>query len=586
MPSAALFRTFSLVICARLVISASNPSSDTPVVHTDHGPILGRKLTLPARHVDAFYGIPFAEPPVGKLRFQKPVPAKPWKGIYNATEKPKPCWQYDVPYSTITLNYLNASISSEDCLFLNVWRPSSVCSQSGECDTKLPVVVYIYGGGFQIGDSSLFLSDPANFVSLSDVIYVTMNHRMGVLGFLASGRKELPGNLGLWDQNLALKWVRDNIGQFGGNPNHITLSGFSSGAISAGLHAISPHSQKLFSRLILQSSTPLSLAVGLTAAGAGKFLNVAGALDCFTGEKDWSNNFNKIVTCLQKPDAETIYRTLKKGDPINQFFSPVYGDEFLPDDIRSKEIWKSLSTKEILLGSTSDEGSYFLDFLKSQVPQLTQVLSIDYRLAGTVAISTLLDAPFARAKQIVHAYFGDDSVEHDETSLNSILEDIFGDVVVDCPTILFGEVAAELGIKAYRYIFAHRPSYSIWPKSFGPTHNDDLAFTLGYLPFINDTSRFTPPLGEGVRKILRGIRYTQDELDFMKELIGTWTSFIETGKPSIPSSTTEWPRFSASNPECIYLRPHNYTRALTPRRDICELWRPLLLRESSQQNEE
>ncbi|XP_042147868.1 acetylcholinesterase-1 [Ixodes scapularis] len=553
MPSAALLRTFSLVICARLVISASKPLSDTPVVHTDHGPILGRKLALPARHVDAFYGIPFAEPPVGKLRFQKPVPAKPWKGIYNATEKPKPCWQYDVPYSTITLNYLNASISSEDCLFLNVWRPSSVCSQSGECDTKLPVVVYIYGGGFQIGDSSLFLSDPANFVSLSDVIYVTMNHRMGVLGFLASGRKELPGNLGLWDQNLALKWVRDNIGQFGGNPNHITLSGFSSGAVSAGLHAISPHSQKLFSRLILESATPLSLAVGLTAAGAGKFLSVAGALDCFTGEKDWFNDFAEIVTCLKKTDAETIYRTLKKGDPINQFFTPVYGDEFLPDDIRSKEIWKSLSTKEILSGSTSNEGSYFLDFLKSQVPQLTKVLSIDYRIAGTVAISTLLDAPFARAKQIVHAYFGDDSVEHDETSLNSILEKIFGDHL---------------------------------PKSFGPTHNDDMAFTLGSLPFINDTSRFTAPLGEGVRKILKGIRYTQDELAFMKELIGIWTSFIETGKPSIPSSTTEWPRYSASNPECIYLRPHNYTRALTPRRDICELWRPLLLRETSQQNEE
>ncbi|KAG0426268.1 hypothetical protein HPB47_026606, partial [Ixodes persulcatus] len=254
-PSEALFRTFSLVICARLVISASNPLSDAPVVYTDHGPILGRKLALPARHVDAFYGIPFAEPPIGKLRFQKPVPAKSWKGIYNATEKPKPCWQYDVHYSTITLNYLNASISSEDCLFLNVWRPSS----------------------------------------------------------------------------------------------------------------------------------------------------------------------------------------------------------------------------EILLGSTSNEGSYFLDFLKSQVPQLTEVLSIDYRLAATVAISTLLDAPFVTAKTIVHAYFGDDSIEHDETSLNGILEKIFGDVVVDCPTIFFGEVTAELGINVYRYIFAHRPSYSVWPESFGPTHNDDLA---------------------------------------------------------------------------------------------------------------
>ncbi|CAN7941077.1 unnamed protein product, partial [Ixodes hexagonus] len=554
-------------------------SDDAPVVHTDYGAILGRRLTLPARQVDAFYGIPFAEPPVGKLRFQKPVPAKPWKGIYNATDKPMPCWQFDVHYSKISLSYLNASISSEDCLFLNVWRPSSACSPSGKCVAKLPVVVYIYGGGFQIGDSALFLSDPANFVSLSDVIYVNMNHRMGILGFLTSGTKELPGNLGLWDQNLVLKWVRDNIRHFGGDQNNVTLSGFSSGAISAGLHAISPHSQKLFSRLILQSSTPLSLAVGLTAAGAGKFLNVAGALGCFNIKKEWSKNMPEIVTCLQKLDAETIYRELKKGEPINQFFTPVFGDEFLPHDIRSKEIWKSLRTKEIFLGSTSNEGAYFLDYLKSQAPQLTQVLTIDYRLAATLAISTLLDAPFVSAKRIVNAYFGDDFVEHDETSLNDILVQIFGDVVVECPTSLFAEVAAEQRIRAYRYIFAHRPSYSVWPESYGTTHNDDLAFTLGYLPFINDTTRFTPPLGEGVRKILKGLTYTADELAFTKELVATWTSFIETGKPSIPSSTSEWPTYSAGSPECIYLQPHNYTRALTSRREICDLWRPLLLRE-------
>lgn len=576
----ASFRSYVLVICACFVTASSSSSSDAPVVHTDQGDILGRKLSLSARHVDAFYGIPFAEPPVGKLRFQKPVPAKPWKGTYNATDKPKPCWQFDVPYATFTLDYLNASISSEDCLFLNVWRPSSACPQSGKCDAKLPVVVYIYGGGFQIGDSALFISDPANFVSLSDVIYVTMNHRMGIMGFLSTGRKELPGNLGLWDQNLALKWVRNNIGQFGGNPDNITLQGFSSGAISAGLHAISPHSEKLFSRLILQSSTPLSLAVGLTAGGAGKFLAVAGALGCFNSKKDWSNNIPEIVSCLQKLDAETLYRELKKGEAMNQFFTPVFGDEFLPHDIRSKETWKSLARKEILLGSTSNEGSYLLEFVKSQAPQLTDILNIDYRLAATLAITTLLDTPFASARRIVNAYFGDDFVEHDEASLTNILQQIFGDVVVDCPSILFAEVAAEQGINVYRYIFSHRPSYTFWPESFGATHTDDLAFTLGYLPFINDTSRLTPPIGESVRKALKGLRYTADEMSFAKELIGTWTSFVETGKPSIPSSTTEWPRYSASSPECVYLRPHNYTRSLTPRRDICELWRPILLRET------
>ncbi|CAN7941075.1 unnamed protein product, partial [Ixodes hexagonus] len=579
MAASTITYAFLLPICACSLFPSSSSSSDGPVVHTNLGAILGKQLPFSGKHVDAFYGIPYAVPPVRELRFRKPVPANPWKDVYNATEKPRPCWQFDLRYtSKITADYLNSSISSEDCLYLNVWRPASACPQSGRCDANLPVVVFLYGGAFQWGDSALVLNDPANFVALSDVIFVTLNYRLGILGFLSSGTEELPGNMGLWDQNVALKWVRDNIGSFGGNRDDVTLSGFSAGAISAGLHAISPHSQNLFHRLILQSCTPLSLILGLTLSGTGKFLDVAGTFDCFDGKQDWSKDISGIIACLQKVDAQDVYTTLKDGAPLKQWFSPVYGDDFLPGDVFSEETWKSLRVKDIFLGSTPDEGSYFLDYLQFHVPALLGAATVDIRLAATLAICTAFQATLGTARRIVQAYFGDSHVQHDEQSLNKIIAKIFGDIAVSCPTKLFAEVAAEQGISVYRYLFSHRPSFSLWPESSGITHMDDLPFNLGLLPFLNDTSRYTPPLGEGVRNLLKSINFTSDEILFVKELVGTWTKFIKTGKPSIPSSHMEWPKYTTRTPDFIVLQPHNYTRRTAPRQHVCDLWKPILLK--------
>ncbi|XP_042147880.1 cholinesterase [Ixodes scapularis] len=308
-----------LHICAYLTFPSGSTLTDVPVVHTDLGAVAGRKLTVSGEQVDAFYGIPYAEPPVGNLRFQKSLPAKPWKEVLSATKKPKPCWQFDFPFGVnITLHYENTSIASEDCLYLNIWRPSSACPSTGTCIANLPVVVFFYGGAFQWGDSALFLYDPANFVALSNVVYVTLNYRLGILGFLSSGTETLPGNYGLWDQNLALKWVKRNVGRFGGNPNDVTLNGFSAGAISAGLQAISPHSRGLFHKLILQSSTPLSMILGISLAGVGKFLGVAGNLGCFDGDPDWSENIQKIMKCLEKSNVDYIYNTLRKAGGVNK----------------------------------------------------------------------------------------------------------------------------------------------------------------------------------------------------------------------------------------------------------------------------
>ncbi|CAN8013701.1 unnamed protein product [Ixodes persulcatus] len=568
-----------LHICACLTFPSGSTSNDVPVVYTDLGAIAGRKLTVSGEEVDAFYGIPYAEPPVGNLRFKKSLPAKPWKEVLSATKKPKPCWQFDFPFGVnITLHYENTSIASEDCLYLSIWRPSSVCPSTGTCIANLPVVVFLYGGAFQWGDSALFLYDPANFVALSNVVYVTLNYRLGVLGFLSSGTETLPGNYGLWDQNLALKWVQRNVGRFGGNPNDVTLNGFSAGAISAGLQAISPHSRGLFHKLILQSSTPLSMILGISLAGVGKFLGVAGNLGCFDGDPDWSENVQKIMRCLEMSNVDYIYNTLSKAGGVSKIFSPVYGDEFLPYNFSLADAWQSLTSKHIFLGTNSNEGSYFIYFMKYFAPQLTQLTKIDLRLAVSFFLSTLLEIPLTTAKTIANTYFGDSSVEHNKTSLFNIAMNMFGDMTVDCPTNVFSEVAANQGIKLYRYIFAHRPSFSGWPENYGVTHMDDLAFTLGSLPFINDSARFTSPFDSNAQKRLKAAMYTPAELSFMKEIVATWASFIRNGKPSIPLSSEEWPEYSTSKHEGIYLQPQNYTRGQPPRLQECELWRPILLK--------
>ncbi|CAN8019527.1 unnamed protein product [Ixodes persulcatus] len=477
--------------------------SDDPVVVTSSGLISGRRFRISDKDVDAFYGIPYAKPPVGDLRFRKPEPAEPWNGTYKATTKPMACNQLDIRFiKGVTLSYQNAS---EDCLYLNVWRPSGFCDSIESCEKKLPVVVFIYGGGFQWGDSGLFVYDGANFVALSDVIFVSFNHRLSMMGFLSVGTSDLPGNLGFWDQLLVLKWVQQNIGRFGGNPQEVTLVGHSAGAVSAGLHAVSQLSKGLFHRLIMQSSSPLSLVLGLSYKGAGRFLNIAGKLGCYLPEKDWTTQVPNIIECLRKIDVDMIFKKIAEQDPVNQLFSPVYGDEFIPADPLSLSTWKMVHVKEILMGTTTDEGTLFVDNIKYVAPQLETVLKIDYRLGVVLALSAIFQIPVPAGKTIVREYFGEEGIEHDHVTVIKLFSDIVGDLLMNCATDLFAEVTSAQKIPTHRYVFEHRPSYSLWPKNFGVAHADDLL------------------------KLLSSLRYSKEEEGFMKQLIRTWSSFIKTG---------------------------------------------------------
>ncbi|XP_046994165.1 venom carboxylesterase-6-like [Schistocerca americana] len=184
----------------------------------------------------AFLGIPYAEPPVGDLRFQPPQPATGWEGVRDATQYGSDCVQ-------------NTGEGSEDCLYLNVYVPGLPHEGSG-----LPVLFYVHGGGFIKGSGSDQKFGPDFLVSYG-VILVTINYRLGPLGFLSTGDDVVPGNVGLKDQLLGLSWVQSNIERFGGDPQRVTLDGRSAGGVAVSLHLMSRQTAGLFSHLVDQSGT-------------------------------------------------------------------------------------------------------------------------------------------------------------------------------------------------------------------------------------------------------------------------------------------------------------------------------------------
>jgi para-nitrobenzyl esterase len=223
------------------------------MVEIDSGRIEGRA----ADGVDSFKGIPYAAPPVGRLRFRPPAPVEPWTGSRPASaygaEAPQDSGRVD------TLKGPSGLAQSEDCLTLNVFAPGD---GTGERGGGLPVMVFIHGGGFSTGTSGHIAHDGTVLARRGELVVVTINYRLGALGLLAHPclRDDASGQIGNWallDQIAALRWVNRNIGQFGGDPGNVTIFGLSAGGGSVGALAICPGARALFRRAIIQSSSPL-----------------------------------------------------------------------------------------------------------------------------------------------------------------------------------------------------------------------------------------------------------------------------------------------------------------------------------------
>ncbi|XP_055603762.1 juvenile hormone esterase-like [Uranotaenia lowii] len=223
------------------IVRAQN-QEDGPLVCIQDGCLRGRYLEgLSSKRYQAFLGIPYAKPPVGELRFRNPQPLDPWTGEYDASFERSICVQ-KIYY------FLNQPIDgSEDCLYINVFRPNQEV-ENGE--KPLPVLVYIHGGGYSEGSSSMGEHGPERLMDSGKVILVLMQYRLGVFGFLSTDDHVAPGNFGLKDQAAVLRWVNRNIDRFGGDPSSVTLMGQSVGAAAVQMHMMSPLSRDLFSRAI------------------------------------------------------------------------------------------------------------------------------------------------------------------------------------------------------------------------------------------------------------------------------------------------------------------------------------------------
>ncbi|MDZ4791730.1 MAG: carboxylesterase family protein [Hyphomicrobiales bacterium] len=326
----------SLIFC----ISA-NSASAAPV-RTVSGSVEGSEK----RGVTAFKGIPFAAPPVGRLRWREPEAPAEWQGVRRADKYGNACIQ--APYAPSDVSLGDPGPLSEDCLYLNVWTPKP---QPG---TKLPVMVWIYGGAFVIGTSGLDITDGGPLASKGAVV-VSFNYRLGQLGFFAHPalEKERPGgpaNFGLLDQISALKWVKENIAQFGGDPDNVTIFGESAGGKSVLTLFASPLARGLFHKGIVQSSYLIPEMARPKAVQMG--MRISDALG-LTGKR-------ATMEALRAVPAQKFGAL--KGKGLSTSPVPISGDIALPRPIEAVFADGEEAPLPLILGNTSDDSSVALAF--------------------------------------------------------------------------------------------------------------------------------------------------------------------------------------------------------------------------------
>ncbi|XP_066943773.1 juvenile hormone esterase-like [Macrobrachium rosenbergii] len=336
---------FLLVILATIVLSEAN---DSVIVSTQLGKISGLKdQSTKGNPFYSFHSVPYAEPPTGSLRLKDPVPVKSWSGVKDGSVLPAPCSQIQFFEATLRKTVYEGN---EDCLYLSVFT-----SKPNEENAALPVMVFIHGGAFFAGSVSWYTP---HVLMNEEVVFVMIQYRLGILGFLSTEDDVIPGNFGLKDQVLALKWIQENIHNFGGDKTRVTIFGESAGGASVHFHVLSPYSEGLFSGAIMQSGTLLN-----PWAMGGAFREVA----MYTGKRFDCQGFSapsehpskSLLSCLQRIDVVNL--TLSLQDHIHWNFNPVLlgprvDGDYLPDgpEVLTKE--GRYNKVHLMSGVTSHEG--------------------------------------------------------------------------------------------------------------------------------------------------------------------------------------------------------------------------------------
>ncbi|GBM53520.1 Acetylcholinesterase [Araneus ventricosus] len=513
-----------------------------PRVKINDGSIKGKHLRVFESDIAAFLGIPYAKPPVGRRRFQKAAPMKPWKGELLANKKPPPCMQY----SSKNYSFISTNKPSEDCLYLNVWMPMKKCCGIHEF---LQVLVWVHGGAFAFGSTDIEIYDGGVIASRGDAVVVSMNYRVGIFGFLNAGIEDAPGNMGLDDQNLAMKWVKENIHYFGGDPNKISLFGESAGAISISLHLVAPLSRNLFKRAIMQSGTafhPQYVDPPSVAFMKGKA--IAQMVGCLNRTDD--DDPITLVHCLKLSDAMTLSEAEDKITSKSiMFFKPSYGNWFLPVSPIKSFFSGDISQLDVLMGVVKDEGSIFLNFKMPELFPMDQTPDLSLSKVQPIFGELMSLIPWQNLSSIFDFYFQGLS-EKESMKIAKALSDSLGDYMFNCPMLYLAERLK----RVHMYYITYRSHSDPSAGWLGVQHFSEVPFVFG-VPIIDDE------------------HYTSEDGQFSEDILQKWVSFAKTGSPT---DEKVWPLFSSSEQETFELSAENSHVIANPHKEACELWRPFL----------
>nr|ATU82449.1 venom carboxylesterase [Lethocerus distinctifemur] len=485
-----------------------------PVVQTRLGKLRGSLLeTWTGKPVLGFRGVRYAKPPLANLRFMPPVPLEPWNGIADATKDgsicPQPGGDYFGP-------------SSEDCLILNVYTK--------QLDGNKPVIVFIHPGGFFSATSRSDWSGP-DYLLDQDIVLVTVHYRLGPLGFLSTGDGQVVGNAGMKDQVLALRWVRDNIANFGGDPNSVTIAGYSAGSTSVMLHMLSPMSKGLFHRGIAMSAgatsnwvvneNPLELAKRL-----------AGIVGCPV-----SVSSKELVDCLRKVPADVISDEAYKKLPDLQrqtyyalVVEPDRGDgaeRFLTDHPKNIIMSKNFAHVPLVVGIIENE----FDFLLRRTLQNETWLNILNTDFETIApIYFVYESGTEKSKQfsrkLRHFYLGDKPVtKEDFRKVGMISSDAFVIVGQEESAKLFAKYS-RAPVYFYMTTYVGRFSNEVDEKTkkpLGAAHHDELIYLFYNAKQFPDRFSTTDPEAKTVRR-----------------LTTLFSNFAEKGDPTPSGVSVKW----------------------------------------------
>jgi len=530
------------VLLALVALAQAQAQTGDIIVSLAKGQVRGYVTTFTetrttgvSRVLNVFKGIPYAEPP---MRFRPPVEKQPWEGVYDATFYRYACYQ----------TYIPIQLLSDDCLTLNIWAPAS------DGSVKYPVMVNFQSGDFQSGVGGSHFSDGSPMAAMNDVVVVTFNYRLGVYGFGSSASDLVPGNMGLMDQAMALRWVRENIEAFGGDSQQVTVYGSLAGSASISLHMVSRRTRDLFDQAILQGGTFHSYwAFSENATNeAVKAVEMAYRLGCSINV-DNPDEMN-VLTCLTTADPARVLEISLQMEYEGKQFLPTIDGRIISENPKDMVARGDFKQCPIIGGYNNDAGTRDVLYLKPEYlnspikPRITE--DEFYYIFEVARIAVDMDEEVGLALKLVAAQEYVEYSQYLRRDLNWFdwAAEMHGDAAYTCPTFNFTWRWAEQNSTepVHIYQLSYAPSVSILElynvtraRWLGATVEEELQFVVGYA--------FLPEF------VSLGYNPPDRERELSVQIMKYWSNFAKTSNPNLPNldiprqteSYLTWPQYTS-----------------------------------------